>query len=228
MTSTRRSSMTAAAAAVVLAVVVTGCSSTAQGAPTPTTETTTATVITPIPAPPTPSAAPAGTTPVATAPAMPTGTPGRPRGLPTTAVDTTSIDAVAKAFASTTFTYDTALDRSEFDAQVRSSVYATPAFAAELTTPLAQTGSATFTTLAAHQGFTTVTLALNADDGQPPDELRSAARSYRVTITGQGTTGLGTGGWSAPLDATTIYLRLARTGASAPWQIASVSFGLGR
>ena len=222
MTSTRRSSLTAAAAAVALAVVATGCSSTAQGAPTAAT-TTTATVTTPIPAPPTPSAAPTGTTPVATAPAMPTGTPGRPRGLPTVAADTTSIDAVAKAFATTTFIYDSGLDRSEFDAQVRSATLATPAFAAELTTPLAQTGSATFTTLAAHQGFTTVTLAPNADDGQPPDELRSAARSYRVTITGQGT-----GGWSAPLDATTIYLRLARTGASTPWQVASVSFGLSR
>ena len=98
----------------------------------------------------------------------------------------------------------------------------------ELTAPLAQTGSASFTTLAAHQGFTTVALARNVDDGQPPDELRTAARSYRVAVTGQGTTESGTGGWSAPLDANTVYVTLTRSGASAPWQVATVSFGLGR
>lgn len=155
---------------------------------------------------------------------MPTGAPGVPRGLPTAAVDTASVDAVAAAFTTATFTYDTAGDVSEFDAQLRSAVYATPAFAAELTVPLARTGSAVFTELAAHDGFTTVQLVANRDDGQPPDELRTGARSYDVTVTGQG----GSDGWSAVLTEDTIYVFLTRGGASAPWQVASVSFGLGR
>ena len=231
-----RSTALGAAATVLLIAVTSGCSNDTQGTPNPATATSSAEAdrhdhpATPIPAP---TSASTGTTqtvptPTASAPVMPTGTPGQPRGLPATTVDTTSVDAVAAAFTATTFAYDTRTDRSEFDAQVRSSVYATPAFAAELTASVAQTGSASFTTLAAHQGFTTVTLVRNVDDGQPLDELRSAARSYRVAITGQGATGWGTGGWSAPLDASTIYLRLARTEASAPWQVASVSFGLGK
>jgi len=53
-------------------------------------------------------------------------------------VDGQSPDAVAAAFAGTTFAYDTAIDRSPFDAQVRSAVYATPAFAGVLKQPLQQ------------------------------------------------------------------------------------------
>jgi len=223
--STREALMTAAA---VVAVLVTGtaCTSGSTAGPAPTTTVATPT---PIPAPPTTS----GVTPSplvnapptvnASAPAMPTGAPGRPRGLPTTAVDPMRADSVATAFATTTFTYDTARDVSEFDAQTRSARYATPAFAAQLTTPLAQTGSATFTELAAHQGFTTVALKLNVDDGQPPDELRSAARSYTVTVTGQGNAG-----WTAPIDTTTVYVFLVRTEASAPWQVDRVTFGRGQ
>jgi hypothetical protein len=213
------------AAAALLGVVLlatTGCSSDTPAAPTPASSTPSATPA-PIPAPTATPGISVSSPPSASAPAMPTGTPGRPRGITTTTVDTTSADAVASAFVTTTFAYDSATDLSEFDAQVRSAVYATPTFATELTTPLAQTGSAVFTTLLAHQGFTTVALAPNTDDGQPADALRSAARSYAVTVTGQGADG-----WSAPLDAATVYVMLTRTGASAPWQVASVTFGLGR
>ena len=216
-TATRTATRTAATVTLLLALAC-GCSSKpATATPDPST---TAVSTTPIPAPS--SAAPAPT-PAASAPAMPTGAPGRPRGLPAAAVDTASAEAVARAFLSTTFTYDTPGDVSEFDAQARSAAYATPAFAVVLTTPGAQTGSASFTTLAAHQGFTTVALAANVDDGQPPDQLRTAARSYSVTVTGQGA-----GGWTAQLTTTTVYVFLTRTGASAPWQVERVSFGLGQ
>jgi len=86
-------------------------------------------------------------------------------------VDGQSPDAVAAAFAATTFIYDTALDRSPFDAQVRSAVYATPGFAVVLKQPLQQGGGAQWNTLAAHHGYTTVALAVNHDDGRPPDQL---------------------------------------------------------
>jgi len=137
-------------------------------------------------------------------------------------VDGQSPDGVAGAFAAATFTYDTALDRSPFDAQVRSAVYATPAFAAVLTQPLQQGGGAQWNTLAAHHGFTTVALTENHDDGRPPDQLGAAARAYTVT-----TTGHGDNGWTAPLDSQTMYVFLTRTGTATPWQVSRVSFSGG-
>jgi len=148
--------------------------------------------------------------------------PGRPRGQAAGAVDGQSPDGVAAAFAAATFTYDTALDRSPFDAQVRSAVYATPAFAAVLKQPLQQGGGAQWNTLATHHGYTTVALTANHDDGRPPDQLGAAARAYTVA-----TTGHGDNAWSAPLDSQTMYVFLTRTGTATPWQASRVSFSGG-
>ncbi len=137
-------------------------------------------------------------------------------------MDGQSPDGVASAFAAATFTYDTALDRSPYDAQVRSAVYATPAFAGVLTQPLAQGGGAQWNTLAAHHGYTTVALTANHDDGRPPDQLGSAARAYTVA-----TTGHGDNAWSVPLDSQTMYVFLTRTGTATPWQVSRVSFSGG-
>ena len=137
-------------------------------------------------------------------------------------MDGQSPDGVASAFAAATFTYDTALDRSPYDAQVRSAVYATPAFAAVLKQPLQQGGGAQWNTLAAHHGFTTVALTANHDDGRPPDQLGASARAYTVA-----TTGYGDAGWSTPLDSQTMYVFLTRTGTATPWQVSRVSFSGG-
>jgi len=129
--------------AAVLVAVGTGCGG---PAPAPATET-------PVSSPTAPSAAPSSAAPSSPAPRsapgpvpsnppIPAGTPGQPRGRGAVPVDGQSPDAVAGAFAAATFTYDTALDRSPYDAQVRSAVYATPAFAAVLKQPLAQGGGA--------------------------------------------------------------------------------------
>ena len=227
----RRRALPMAATACVL-VLVTGCGAQTPPAPEPTTSAPAPDPTTPprtaaVPVPPAGTGPPGTGAPVApgvtaSAPAMPTGAGGRPRGLPTVVVDPTNPDSVAMAFATTTFAYDTAHDVSEFDAQVRAADYATPAYAAQLRTPLARTGSAVFTTLAAHQGFTTVTARKNSDDGAPPDGLRAAARSYGLVVTGHGTAG-----WTAPVDASTIYVFLTRTGGSAPWQVDRVTFGVG-
>jgi len=155
-------------------------------------------------------------------PPVPAGSPGQPRGRGAAPVDGQSPDGVAGAFAAATFTYDTALDRSPFDAQVRSAVYATPAFAAVLKQPLQQGGGAEWNTLAAHHGYTTVALTENHDDGRPPDQLGSAARAYTVA-----TTGHGDAGWSTPLDSQTMYVFLTRTGTATPWQVSRVSFSGG-
>jgi hypothetical protein len=160
--------------------------------------------------------------PVPSNPPIPAGSPGQARGQAAGAVDGQSPDGVASAFAAATFTYDTALDRSPFDAQVRSAVYATPAFAAVLKQPLQQGGGAQWNTLATHHGYTTVALTANHDDGRPPDQLGAAARAYTVA-----TTGHGDNAWSAPLDSQTMYVFLTRSGTATPWQASRVSFSGG-
>jgi len=168
---------------------------------------------------PRPSAAVTGT-PIPSAPTVPAGRPGQPRGAVPAPVSSGDPDAVAAAFADTTFTYDTAIDRSPFDAQVRSAVYATAQFATQLRRPLVQGGGAEWTALAAHHGYTTVALTPNVDDGRPPDQLRAAARSFTPAVTGHGD-----GGWVQLWDSQTMYVFLTRTGAQALWQVDRVSFG---
>jgi len=206
------------AGAVVVAVIA-GCGGPAQApaqapapAPAPAASAAVASPASTPAAPP--SVASSALAPVPSNPPVPAGVAG-PRGE----VDGQSPDAVAAAFAGTTFTYDTALDRSPYDAQVRSAVYATPPFAAVLKQPLQQGGGAEWNTLVAHHGYTTVALAVNHDDGRPPDQLGAAARAYTVT-----TTGHGDNAWSAPLDSQTMYVFLTRTGTTTPWQVARVSF----
>jgi len=211
--------------AAMLMAVGAGC-----GGPAPAPAPATGALVS---SPPAPSAAPSSVAPGSAAPRstpgpvpsnppVPAGSPGQPRGRGAGPVDGRSPDGVASAFAAATFTYDTALDRSPFDAQVRSAVYATPAFAAVLKQPLQQGGGAQWNTLAAHHGFTTVALTENHDDGRPPDQLGAAARAYTVT-----TTGHGDAGWSAPLDSQTMYVFLTRTGTATPWQVSRVSFSGG-
>ncbi len=213
--------------AAVLIAVSAGCGGPATAPPPPTGTSVSSAAASP-PAPPAastsslmalPSTASSSPAPVPSNPPVPAGVAGRPRGEVGGAVDGQSPDAVAAAFAGTTFTYDTAIDRSPFDAQVRSAVYATPAFAGVLKQPLQQGGGAQWNTLAAHHGYSTVALAVNHDDGRPPDQLGAAARGYTITVTGHGEAG-----WTAPLDSQTMYVFLTRTGTTTPWQVARVSF----
>lgn len=163
-----------------------------------------------------------------------TGVPGTPRGStappstaataptsPTAPVSVSAVAAttVAAAFTVATFTKDTALDRSGFDAQLRSAAWATPAYAEVLVTPVPVTGDAEFTLLAAHHGYTTATVVPNTDDGAPPEDLRSAARSFTVAITGHGDDG-----WSQTLTPRTIYVFLTRAGPGAAWLVERAKF----
>jgi len=207
----------------VAVVVVAGCAGCGGGGGTaPSPPSVTSVPVTPSSSAVSSPPAPSTPGPVPSNPPVPAGNPGQPRGRATAPVDGQSPDAVASAFATATFTYDTALDRSPYDAQVRSAVYATPAFAAVLKQPLRQGGGAQWNTLAAHHGFTTVALTANHDDGRPPDQLGAAARAYTVA-----TTGHGDNAWSAPLDSQTMYVFLTRTGTATPWQVSRVSFSGG-
>jgi len=213
------------AGAAVLVAVGAGCGGPAP-APTPTPPASVSAPVSPSAGPlltgPSSAAPRSAPGPVPSNPPVPVGTPGSPRGHVAVPVDGQSPDGVASAFAAATFTYDTALDRSPDDAQVRSAVYATPAFAAVLKQPLQQGGGAQWNTLTAHHGFTTVALTENHDDGRPPDQLGAAARGYTVA-----TTGHGDDGWSTPLDSQTMYVFLTRTGTATPWQVSRVSFSGG-
>jgi len=211
------------------AVAVAVCAGCGGPGPAPAPQAGTSVSSPPAPSGALSSAAPSSVPPRATAPGpvpsnppIPAGSPGQPRGRGAAPVDGKSPDGVSAAFAVATFTYDTALDRSPFDAQVRSAVYATPAFAAVLKQPLQQGGGAQWNTLAAHHGYTTVALTENHDDGRPPDQLGAAARAYTVA-----TTGHGDNGWTAPLDSQTMYVFLTRTGTATPWQVSRVSFSGG-
>jgi len=209
-------------AAVAVLGAVAGCSGGSTPPPAPSPAVSGPSQLTGAsPAPP-PTTATTTVGPVPSNPPVPAGTAGQPRGGVAAPVDGQSPDGVAGAFAAATFTYDTALDRSPFDAQVRSAVYATPAFAAVLKQPLQQGGGAQWNTLAAHHGFTTVALTANHDDGRPPDQLGSAARAYTVA-----TTGHGDNGWTTPLASQTMYVFMTRSGTATPWQVARVSFSGG-
>ncbi len=211
--------------AAVVVTVCAGCGGPAA-APAPVPGTSVSAPVSPSAGPlltgPSSAAPRSAPGPVPSNPPIPAGSPGQPRGQAAGAVDGQSPDGVASAFAAATFTYDTALDRSPDDAQLRSAVYATPSFAAELKQPLQQGGGQEWNTLTAHHGYTTVALTVNHDDGRPPDQLRAAARSYTVTVTGHGDNG-----WSAPLDSQTMYVFLTRTGTATPWQVSRVSFSGG-
>ncbi len=202
--------------------VCAACTSTPAAPPAPPQPSSTAASVPASSSAPGPTIALTGT-PFPSAPPVPTGVAGQPRGASTTPATTSDPDSVAQAFATVTFTFDTALDRSPFDAQARSATYATPTFAATLTRPLVQGGGQEWNTLVAHHGFTTVALAANNDDGRPPDELRAAARGYTVTVTGHGDAG-----WTQTVDTEAMYLYLTRTGGTSPWQVDRVSFGSGQ
>jgi len=218
--------------AVLLGAATTACSSHAPApapAPVPTGnyDYTNATTTTTAP-PSTTSSTPTETTsvplppttpvlPFPSAPPLPTGKPGQPRGAGPTPADLHNPDAVSAAFIAAGDNFDTAIDLSPSDAQVRSAVYATPSFAAQLRQPLPRGGGTEWANLAAHHGYTTVALTANKDDGRPPDTATTALRSWRATQTGYGD-----GGWSAPLGAVQFYVTLTRASAADPWQVASV------
>jgi hypothetical protein len=210
---------TAGALIAVTAALTAACSPASSPEATAADRTVTAPSSTPAV-----SASTVPASPVVTPPDVAPGTPGTPRGKPAppppVEQSPAAADEVAGSFAAASFTYDTAIDVSPHDAQVRAAAYATPTYARTLRAPVPSTGDAQFTDLAAHHGFTTVALAPNADDGRPPDQLRSAARSVTVTPTGHGDNG-----WTQPLPPRVMYVLLTRDGPTSPWQVDQVSFG---
>lgn len=198
-----------------------GGHSTPASAPNPATPPSAASVTSSVPptvpVPATP--APSGTTTPAISPAVPTGQQGTPRGAPPTASTTNLSDAaaVAVAFATTSFDYDTAIDVSPADAQRRSIPFTTPAYAAQLRAGGTQPGGAWWNTLAEHHGYTTAALVENHDGGRPPDTATTAVRSWTVTSTGRSPDG-----WSAPMGTALVFVAMTRPILAAPWQVSGL------
>jgi len=147
------------------------------------------------------------------------GTSGVPRGAGpgVTQVNGADASAVGAAFATASFTFDTAIDASPADAQRRSAEFATPSFAAELRQPLALSGGDRFATLIDHHGYVTVAMTENRDDGRPPDTATTAVRAWTVTSTGHSPDG-----WMAPMGDVVIYVSMTRAAPTSPWQISSL------
>jgi len=172
----------------------------ASSVPRPTTKA---------PPSPAPTAAPASTV------ARPSGVP---RGAPATVstVNLADATAVGEAFVTTSFSYDTAIDVSPADAQLRSIPFATPGYAAQLRAVGTLPGGDRWNTLAEHHGYTTTTLAENHDQGRPPDTA-AAVRSWTVT-----TTGHSPDNWTAPMGTALVFVTMNRTDQTAPWQVSGV------
>lgn len=135
---------------------------------------------------------------------------GRPRGLDVALerVNRSDIDAVAAAYARTSYTLDAQTDTSPNAGTQRARVLASPRLRSA-TQDLPETrGDAAWDALVAAGGYTTVSVQPNADDGRPGDSATEGYRSYRVTV--RHTPGGETRSF-------VLYLKLLRDGAA--WSV---------
>ncbi len=198
---------------VVLAATASGCAPTPSHAPAVTVPAT-------LPATPT---IPATVEPTATASAfaptpVPTGRPGVPAGGLPPAPTLTSPDPDVVAVVALTAYYraDTALDLGPTDTHRRALPWTTGQLAAGIRGDRPVTGpGAAWSALAAHHGYTTVTVTRAYDDGAPTDTSATVYRQFTVTATPRGRDG-----WSGSPATHTDYLTLTRTGSG--WRIAAL------
>jgi len=111
---------------------------------------------------------------------------------------------------------DTALDLGPADTHRRALPWTTGQLAAGIRGDRPVTGpGAAWTTLAAHHGYTTVTVTRAYDDGAPADIKATVYRQFTVTATPRGRDG-----WTGPTDTHIDYLTLTRTGRG--WRITAL------
>jgi len=187
---------------------------------------------------PAPSPAPTVTIP-ATVPAAPTGpaTPGQtitarsfvpapvrigragiPAGglPPTSTLTSEDPDVVAAAGLTAYYRADTALDLGPADTHRRALPWTTGQLNAGIRSDRPVTGpGATWTALAAHHGYTTVTVTRAYDDGAPTDTRTAVYRQFTATSTPRGRDR-----WTGAPLTHTDFLTLTRTGSG--WRIAAL------
>jgi len=198
---------------IVLVAATSGCAPTASPAPAATVPATMSSAPTdPARSAPTTTAMPFTPTPV------PTGRAGTPAaGLsPTSTLTSSDPDVVVAAGLTAYYRADTAMDLGPADTHRRALPWTTGQLAAGIRGDRPVTGpGAAWTALAAHHGYTTVTVTRADDDGAPTDTRTDVYRQFTVT-----TTPHGRDRWTGPPVAHTDFLTLTRTGSG--WRITAL------
>lgn len=182
MTSNRR--LVAMMAAVLAGAGLTGCAHSSG----PSTSSTTAHSTTV--ASSASSSPGVATVPPSLAVKVPTGRGGVPRGgvVNLNAVDQGDPTSVAIAMMRRSLQVDTEIDAVPLDAERRAAPLFIPKLAAIAAGPVGGNGGvdASWITLSAHHGYTTVAAAATPQEGQPADTATTAVRSLTVTVTSHG------------------------------------------
>lgn len=149
----------------------------------------------------------------------PTGRAGTPAGglPPTSTLTSADSDVVAAARLTGYYRADTALDFGPAGIHRRALPWTTGQLAAGIRgdRPVAEPGAA-WTALAAHHGYTTVTVARAYNDGAPADTVSTAFRQFVVTVPSHGRAH-----WTGPPVTHTDFLVLRRT--TGGWRIADLA-----
>ena len=125
--------------------------------------------------------------------------------------------AVSRAAVIIQWTMDTVIDSSQYQAELRSAPFLTPAYLAELrANPPAAAPGYQWDQWSAHRAYTTVSLIVEPDD-QPADTATTAYRQWGITVTPRGT-----GGWTGAPLAVTVFVQLTRSGSSEPWLVSAI------
>lgn len=200
----------AGAAGFAAALLLSACSTGDQDPRGPDSETGASTV-------PRTDVAPQDAAAAFTPPAVPTGQPGRPRGLDVDAdtVDVNDVDQVAQAFAATKLTADTAIDIAPADVDRRAARWMSPEYADQQTQPRSSGGGAEWLSLSQNRGYYSVVLQQTAAAEQglittAPDAL-SAERPYIAQLTAHDA--------SLPEQSFAVVVYLTRTDTDAPWTV---------
>lgn len=162
---------------------------------------------------------PGANIPPATSPAqpLPTGTPGMPAGAPPhpAAVDWASPSSVSAAAVRTMWTMDTAIDTSQYQAELRAAGYLTSGYLAQLRAarPVADPGEQ-WDTWAKHKAYTRVQLLAERGD-VPPDTATTAYRQWGITATVTGRDH-----WQGPKSTATVFVVLTQV--SGRWLVSAL------
>ncbi len=202
---------------VVLTAASSGCATTPSPAPA-------VTVPAPLPAAPTspatvePTVEPTAAASAFTPTPVPAGRTGVPAGglPPASTLTSPDPDVVAVAALTAYYRTDTALDLGLADTHRRALPWTTGRLAAGIRGDRAVTGpGAAWTTLAAHHGYTAVTVARAYDGGAPTDTKTVVHREFTVT-----TRPCGGDRWIAPPVTYTDFVTLNRTPSG--WRIVAL------
>ncbi|HSA50272.1 MAG TPA: hypothetical protein VLH10_09195 [Yinghuangia sp.] len=158
--------------------------------------------------------------PPSTVPVL-TGRPGTPAGGAPPApssVDGRDAVAVSRAVVAITYTMDTAIDASGWDAAMRAAPYLAPEYFATLRdNPPDRSPGGEWFTWQAHQAYTTVELTSADETGKPEDTPFRAFHAWNVTVTATGRDG-----WTERSPDQVVYVILGRSDAAADWKVTDI------